>query len=271
MFIPTQVIRFLHLVGHDVRISAVSLLYCQSESAVNRDFHKVLNTIISLENQYIQQPTGEVVQKKIQEKKSFYPFFKDCIGAIDGTHIRVKVSNKDAPRYRGRKGYPSINALVACTFDLKFTYVLSGWESTTSDSRIIKDALSRDDKLVSFIWLMSVYLRHASLCNAIERAFGVLKKRFALIRSSNEPFYSRGTQSDIFSVCCVLHNFLLEVDREKELEDEVAQEVLDAQQEEVPRYQSEIDERGEQIRNLIATQMWNAYLSDPNNEIDMSN
>ena len=60
----------------------------------------------------------------------------------------MRVPSKDAPRYRGRKGYPTINVLVACTFDLKFTYVLSGWEGTTSDSRIIKNALTRDDKLL---------------------------------------------------------------------------------------------------------------------------
>lgn len=87
-------------------------------------------------------------KKRFKKKNRFYPFFKNCIGAIDGTHVRVKVSNKDAPRYRGRKGYPTINVLVACTFDLKFTYVLTGWEGTTSDSRIIKDAFTRDDKLV---------------------------------------------------------------------------------------------------------------------------
>lgn len=69
------------------------------------------------------------------------------MGAIDGTHVRVKVSNKDAPRYRGRKGYPTQNVLAACSFDLKFTYVLPGWEGTASDSRIIKNALTREDKL----------------------------------------------------------------------------------------------------------------------------
>ena len=36
-------------------------------------------------------------------------------------------------------------------------------------------------------------LRHASLCNAIERAFGVLKKRFPIIASSNEPSYGSPT------------------------------------------------------------------------------
>jgi len=37
--------------------------------------------------------------------------------------------------------------LAACTFDLKFIYVLPGWEGTTSDLRIFKNALSRCDKL----------------------------------------------------------------------------------------------------------------------------
>jgi len=31
---------------------------------------------------------------------------------------------------------------------MKFTYVLAGWEGTSSDSRILKDALVRDDPLV---------------------------------------------------------------------------------------------------------------------------
>ena len=57
------------------------------------------------------------------------------------------MSNEDAPRYRGRKGYTTQNVLAACSFDLKFTYVLSGWEGTALDSRIIKNALTRNDNL----------------------------------------------------------------------------------------------------------------------------
>ena len=57
------------------------------------------------------------------------------------------MSNEDAPRYRSRKGYTTQNVLVACSFDLKFTYVLPSWEGTASDSRIIKNALTRNDNL----------------------------------------------------------------------------------------------------------------------------
>ncbi|XP_023765600.1 uncharacterized protein LOC111914097 [Lactuca sativa] len=285
-------------------------MYRRSKSTTSRCFHRVLRSVIALESLYIQQPQGDVVPKEIQEKKRFFPYFKNCVGAIDGTYVRVKVPNRDAPRYRCRKGYPTINVLVACSFDLKSMYVLTGWEGTASDSRILKNALNRDDKLLipngryylvdaglphSTI-LMAPYrgvryhlkeystrapqnakelfnLRHASLRNAIERAFGVLKRRFPIIRSTQEPFYSCETQSDIFSACCILHNFLIVEDRDKDLEDEVLQEVLSAPTEEVRHNSSgarEGNSMAEQLRNSIANQMWTNYLLNPNNEINMS-
>ncbi|KAL2333848.1 hypothetical protein Fmac_015061 [Flemingia macrophylla] len=72
----------------------------------------------------------------------------DCLGVTDGTHVRVKVPRSDAPRFRGRKDWPIQNVFAACDFDMKFTYVLEGWEGTTSDSRILKDVLSRQDPLI---------------------------------------------------------------------------------------------------------------------------
>ena len=33
--------------------------------------------------------------------------------------------------------------MAAISFDLKFTYVLAGWEGSAHDSRILNDALSR--------------------------------------------------------------------------------------------------------------------------------
>jgi hypothetical protein len=50
-------------------------------------------------------------------------------------------------------------------------------------------------------------LRHASLCNAIGRAFGVLKKRFPIIGSTTEPTYSVDTQTEIILTCCIIHNY----------------------------------------------------------------
>lgn len=58
------------------------------------------------------------------------------------------MSQTDAPRYRGRKDWPTQNVLAACTLDLKFTYILAGWEGSAADSRILHNALTRDDPLI---------------------------------------------------------------------------------------------------------------------------
>ena len=49
----------------------------------------------------------------------------------------------DRPRYRTRKGHIATNVLGVCTHDLKFVYVLSGWEGSATDSRVLGDAVTR--------------------------------------------------------------------------------------------------------------------------------
>ncbi|KAK3163290.1 hypothetical protein QOZ80_1AG0001740 [Eleusine coracana subsp. coracana] len=71
----------------------------------------------------------------------------DCIGAIDGTHIHARVPARIAAAFRGRKHYTTQNVLAAVDFDLRFTYVLAGWEGSTHDAHILADALERDDGL----------------------------------------------------------------------------------------------------------------------------
>ena len=46
-------------------------------------------------------------------------------------------------RFRGRKDGTTQNVLVAISFDLKFTYVLAGWEDSAHDSRVLNDAFAR--------------------------------------------------------------------------------------------------------------------------------
>ncbi|KAK1606509.1 hypothetical protein QYE76_030182 [Lolium multiflorum] len=48
---------------------------------------------------------------------------------------------------RGRKHYTSQNVLAAVDFDMRFTYVLAGWEGSAHDASILADSLSRHDGL----------------------------------------------------------------------------------------------------------------------------
>jgi len=49
-------------------------------------------------------------------------------------------------------------------------------------------------------------LRHASARNAIERSFGILKKRWSILRTPS--FFDIKTQIRIINACFVLHNFI---------------------------------------------------------------
>ena len=55
-----------------------------------------------------------------------------------------------ANKLRGRKGITQ-NVLAACDSDLKFTYVLAGWEDSANDYLALKDALSRPPPYVLHI------------------------------------------------------------------------------------------------------------------------
>lgn len=72
---------------------------------------------------------------------------KNCLGALDGTHIKVRAGDKDKVRFRNRKGELTTNVLGVCTRDMQFVYVLPGWEGSAHDNRVFRDALSRRNPL----------------------------------------------------------------------------------------------------------------------------
>ena len=90
------------------------------------------------------QPPSDTIQSKIRHNPKFYPFFRNAIGAIDGSHIPVAPPSNLRPKYRNHKGFLSQNRLFVCDFDLCFTYALTGWEGSASDARIYGDAVSSD-------------------------------------------------------------------------------------------------------------------------------
>ncbi|KAL0319803.1 UNVERIFIED_CONTAM: hypothetical protein Sradi_5241800 [Sesamum radiatum] len=74
---------------------------------------------------------------------SRWRWFKACLGALDGMYIDVRVPEKDKSRYRTRKGHIAVNVLGAFNMNMKFIYVLTGWEGSNADSRVLRDAINR--------------------------------------------------------------------------------------------------------------------------------
>ncbi|KAL7214856.1 hypothetical protein ACSBR1_027102 [Camellia fascicularis] len=135
---------------------------------------------------------------------------------------------------------------------MQFIYVFPEWEGSTSDSRVLRDAVSRPNGLKvlivkpSYIITSHYYLidagytnregflapyrgqhyhlstrreegapitpqeffnmTHSFAHNVIERCFGLLKMRWAILRAYS--YFPIKTQFRILTACCLLHNLI---------------------------------------------------------------
>jgi DDE superfamily endonuclease len=85
---------------------------------------------------------GDPPPPEISKKPKFWPYFKDAIGALDGSHIHSAPPVNVRSAYRNRKGFVSQNCLFGCSFDLKFVFTYTGWEGSATDARVYEGALS---------------------------------------------------------------------------------------------------------------------------------
>ena len=163
---------FLLVVGHNTRFRALQPTFRRSIEVISRYFKAVLYAVGELRAEMIRPPSTHV-HTKIEENSRFNPYFKvnyfktldiviltrpmnnpylylsiqDCIGAIDGTHVQARVPAAISAAFRGRKDGTTQNVMAAVDFDLKFTYVLAGWEGLAHDALILSDAVERNDGL----------------------------------------------------------------------------------------------------------------------------
>ncbi|KAK5836916.1 hypothetical protein PVK06_012721 [Gossypium arboreum] len=221
--IREQVVIFLHIIGHNVRFRVIGSRYYRSIGTIHHYFRVVLIAILKLYKLVIRLP-DESTPSEIRNNPRFYPYFKDCIEALDGTHVRASVPLSIQGRFRSRKGGTTQNVLVAITFDLKFSYVLTGWEGKyylanagygirngyiTPYSGVwyhLKDFSAQGPENTKELF----NLRHLSLRITIERVFGILKKRFRVLDA--EPFWNLQIQVDIVLACCIIHNNIMGFD-----------------------------------------------------------
>nr|XP_020198761.2 protein ALP1-like [Aegilops tauschii subsp. strangulata] len=214
---------FLHVVGHNQRFRVIHNTFRRSMETISRYFKQLLYAVGELRGEMIRRPSGQT-PPKIHGSPRWYPYFKDCIGAIDGTHVTARVPRSQSAAYRRRKHYTSQNVLAAVDFDLKFTYVLAGWEGSAHDANILTDNMSRPDGInipdgkfylgdVGYACRPGILppfrkIRHSSLRVTVERAFGALKNRFKIL--DQKPFHPYSTQVKLVLACCILHNWILQ-------------------------------------------------------------
>lgn len=303
---------FMFITGHNLRTRAIQELFRYSGETISRHFNNVLNAIIAISLEFF-QPPGSDIPPKIREDPRFYPYFKDCVGVVDGMHIPVMVGVDEQGPFRNKIGFLSQNVLAACSLDLKFHYVLAGWEGSAPDLRVLNSALTRRNKLQvpegRYYLLDTKYAnmpgficpyqdatyplqdcshpqdakelfnhRHSLLSSTTDRIFAALKERFPILMSV--PPYPLQTQVKLVVATCALHNYIRRekpddfifkmYDQENGLQMNDTLPPVEMDQPMMPienqipgfDFESEQLESSSRLRDSIAAEIWNDYISD---------
>jgi len=74
--VEEQVAKFLHIIGHNVKNRSVAFFFHRSGSTVSKHFHNVLDAILTLESEFLIQPSGNEVHPHLANNRRFFPYFK---------------------------------------------------------------------------------------------------------------------------------------------------------------------------------------------------
>ncbi|XP_023750855.2 uncharacterized protein LOC111899220 [Lactuca sativa] len=210
--------KFLMMIGHNQRYVIIKRRFQHSMQTIHKFFYEVLEKMMLFAQDVIAPTSFNPNPNILGHNRRLRRVFKGAVGALDGTLIHAVVPAKKQDLYRSRgKGDCYQNVLAICDFNMIFTFVVAGWEGVAHDSRVLSEAIT--DPQSSFPFPPPDFRQrraltnkekfnhgHAKLRNVIERAFGVLKARFPILkRMAPFPFV---TQRNIAMACFALHNFI---------------------------------------------------------------
>ncbi|GAV69911.1 DDE_4 domain-containing protein, partial [Cephalotus follicularis] len=138
LVVEEQVAMFLIIIGKTWDQIAIYVCFQHSLETINRRFRCVMRIVASLAKHIIRLFIDDDVSPHIKNNRKYYPWFKDCIGVIDETHVSAWVPAEKTDSFRGRKSTVTQNVMCACNYNMEFTFVYFGWEGTANDSSILR-------------------------------------------------------------------------------------------------------------------------------------
>ncbi|KAL2086050.1 hypothetical protein ACEWY4_017109 [Coilia grayii] len=199
-----------------------------SQAAFSRTIPAVLNGIIRLSARYIEFPYNIVNQANIKAQFAAIAGFPNVIGAIDCTHVAIKVPSEGEYAYVNRKHFHSINVQIICDAQMRLTNIVARWPGASGLTAWLaigwklEECVMGDSGYALRTWLLTPLANpqtvreqryndmHARTRSVVERAIGQLKGRWrCLDRSRGMLLYRPEKVCRIVHACGVLHNIAL--------------------------------------------------------------
>ncbi|XP_077954103.1 uncharacterized protein LOC144391358 [Gasterosteus aculeatus] len=133
---------YVYWLAHGLSHRVVSSVFNVSKRTVHRVIHRVAQNIWVNLKKAISFPQAEELQAVGQGfvQLSITPAFNNVIGAIDGTHIRIKPPRRHQIEYLNYKGFYSINMQAIFDSSGRFLDVFIGYPGSVHDTRILKNS-----------------------------------------------------------------------------------------------------------------------------------
>lgn len=246
----------------------------------------VVDALCDLKNEYIRFPSTNIDVLTTQQTFESLTDLPNVVGAIDGTHIKIKTPTQSGPDYFSRLQQHDVVVQAVADGEKRFLVVAAGFPGSMHDSRVlrnsslyrqitnnelllgpavrvgakeIKPLLLGDSAYPLSSWLLKPFHEgmndpeeitfNKELSRArvsVECAFGILKGRWRILQ---KQLYSDIAFTNQISVaCCVLHNFCIEAG---DLWDEDGDESED----DFPVRDGNAD--GADLRDFLKEYLWN--------------
>ncbi|KAL8524693.1 hypothetical protein ACS0TY_014336 [Phlomoides rotata] len=147
--VSKKVAMFLSILSHHTKNRCVKFAFKRSGETVSKHFHSVLNSVLRLHVMFLVRPqpiTEDNTDPRWQQFQVTLSY-SGLLMSSRRTHIDVHVPVSDKGRYQNRKGQITVNVLCVCDIHMRFVYILTGWEGSKADSRVLRNALNKENGL----------------------------------------------------------------------------------------------------------------------------
>lgn len=291
--VEERLLHFMEIVSEAVAMRSVAFEFHRSTRTVHRSFMEVLDVLYRYAKVSLSMVGPWAQHHRVSSTEEFSAF-SECIGAIDGTHIPVRVKDDGQARWRNRKGVNSTNVLAVVDFNGRFRHVLVGWEGSAHDAWVLGDAVRRGFRVPQGKYILgdAAYplangiltpyrtvqyhlqrwrlqrrnpataqelfnYRHSSLRMVVEQAFGQLKQKFRILTCMRQ--YSVRVQCRLIYALFGLWNIIGESEGV-----EWDSEMSSGEDHPPQEPSDEDDDEGtgsgmDRVRVLLTSELWEAY------------